>query len=437
MINWTTETRTLAQLSALMRPDNPRWSSESTAKALGKTLDAFGQPLPILVDAESIIDGHQRISAWMSQHGGGYEVEVKVSDTVFTRDMWERFVLAFHEGATGEWDFDELANTFDYDGLAAVFDEAHLDQLRHEIDFGMTLLGKGDGLPEPSDAEADVSRADELRDKWGVELGQMWRLPSRVDGQEHRIICGDCTDGDVVARVMGEEKADIMLTSPPYNSAIGGVKSDYYKPMDKPFYLDRKSDLKTEAEWVAFCDSVMNEFEKVSRGDDATIVWNVMYNANMRDGYGRQIFGNGHNYGVKETICWDKGRGYNITTKGILSRNWELVFVLSVGDKYTTNQKANEVRYNKWDISPQGEQVADTHNAVFPLAFAEKALDWFCPSGGICYEPFCGSGTTIIASENLSRQCRAAEISPSYVAVALQRYEDAFGITSDLIRESA
>ena len=62
MINWTTETRTLLELSALTREDNPRWSSEKTVAGLSPALDKFGQPIPILVDAVSVLDGHQRIS---------------------------------------------------------------------------------------------------------------------------------------------------------------------------------------------------------------------------------------------------------------------------------------------------------------------------------------------------------------------------------------
>ena len=419
MINWTTETRTLAQLSALMRPDNPRWSSESTAKALGKTLDAFGQPLPILVDAESIIDGHQRISAWMSQHGGGYEVEVKVSDTVFTRDMWERFVLAFHEGATGEWDFDELANTFDYDGLAAVFDEAHLDQLRHEIAFGMELLGKGDDLPEPSDAEADVSRADELRDKWGVELGQVWRLPSRVDGQEHRIICGDCTDGDAVERVMGGEKADIEIHDPHYGMHLdtdwSDAKSSLSCVKDKGILGGKKY------------DNVIGDFEPY----DPSFLFN-------RDNMPKELFLWGFDYYAERIpmrndgsiFVWDKR--LDESADKIYGSGFELCWSLK-------RHKRDLVRV-KWAGLFGMEQEPDRtrlHPTQKPVLLYTWFLEKYSDAGGITADYYLGAGSHLLAAENLSRQCRAAEISPSYVAVALQRYEDAFGITPELIGASA
>jgi hypothetical protein len=83
-------------------------------------------------------------------------------------------------------------------------------------------LAKGAGLYEPkddADAEPQIDRAEELRQEWGVEPGQLWRLPSRTPGHEHRLICGDCTDAAVVERVMGGERARLVLTSPPYPGA--------------------------------------------------------------------------------------------------------------------------------------------------------------------------------------------------------------------------
>ena len=76
-----------------------------------------------------------------------------------------------------------------------------------------------------------------------------------------------------------------------------------------------------------------------------------------------------------------------------------------------------------------------SHPAVFSVEFAEFFINTWSTVGGIEFEPFLGSGTTIIAAENLARQCRAIEISPAYVAVSLQRYKDTFGIEPELVDE--
>jgi len=157
---------------------------------------------------------------------------------------------------------------------------------------------------------------------------------------------------------------------------------------------------------------------------DASILWNVMYNANSRDDYGKIVFSDRNPFLVQETIIWDKGHGFNVSTKGILSRNSEIVFLMSLGDEYQTNQGQYETWFNTWKIGTQGSQT-EGHGAAFPLELAEMGISKFC-TGSIVYDPFCGTGTTIIAAENLSRRCYAMEISEKYGAVILERFASAF-----------
>lgn len=87
-----------------------------------------------------------------------------------------------------------------------------------------------------------------------------------------------------------------------------------------------------------------------------------------------------------------------------------------------------------WEI--KRPRVSDEHPTMMPLELPERAIRNSSEDGDVVYEPFSGSGTTLIASENLSRKCRAVEISPAYVAVALQRFEDAFGKKPVLLERS-
>jgi hypothetical protein len=220
----------------------------------------------------------------------------------------------------GEWDFDELANWDMSDLLTWGFEES---------DFPFDVAP---AMNEGADAEPQIDKAEELRQKWDVQSGQMWQLG------EHRIIVGDCTDRAVVERVMGGEKADLMFTSPPYNNSSGGMKYDYSGD-SKRFYKDESMDKKSLSEWLQLCDNTILRFSENCKNEESPAVWNVMYNANMRNGYGLSMFSGKHGMTVKETICWDKSSGFPTATKGILSRNWELVFVLSMGDSYFTTQR--------------------------------------------------------------------------------------------------
>ena len=233
----------------------------------------------------------------------------------------------------------------------------------------------------------------------------------------HRVLCGDSTSLTEVERLMDGERADMVFTSPPYNSKDGGYKTDY-SGNTKKFYKS-KVDNRSEDEWVDFCNSVLKIMPMDS--DLSPVIWNVMYTANCRAGYGRVVFGQDQPFTVKETICWDKSSGFPSASKGILSRNWELIFVMSKGDKYFNTQGTNEVRFNRWKIDSGNQR--DDHHATFPVTLAEKAIEDFSLQNFKVFEPFAGSGSTLIACEKTGRRCFGMEIDPHYVDVIVERYK--------------
>jgi hypothetical protein len=398
---------------------NAKKHDEAQVAKIAGSIREFGFNNPVLIDADNgIIAGHGRV---MAAQKLGLESVPCLRLSHLSETQKRAYILADNRLAElgGGWDAEmlklELADLVDLD--------VNLDG----IGFGADDLQELEISEEPEasdvDAEPQIDKAEELRAKWGVEPGQLWELG------DHRLLCGDSTKKEDVDRVMGGKKANLCFTSPPYNSKNGGYKTDY-KGKTKKFY-NHQCDDRTEDEWVAFCDSVLCLMSSVLATDESPVVWNVMYTANCRAGYGRSMFAGSHGLTVKETICWDKGAGFPSASQGILSRNWELVFVLSKGSKYTTTQGENEPRWAKWDIVRPKQQ--EEHKATFPVDLAMRAMNDFGVEGNTIYEPFSGSGTTIIACEQLGRKCRAIEISPGYVAVAVQRWADATGKTPKLV----
>jgi DNA modification methylase len=270
-----------------------------------------------------------------------------------------------------------------------------------------------DAEPPPViEDEAPAPPADPI-----TKLGDLWILG------EHRLLCGDSTKAEDVERLMAGAKASLCFTSPPYNSKDGGYKTDY-SGKTKKFY-NHQCDDRTEDEWVEFCNNVLSLASSHLESEDSPVIWNVMYTAHCRSGYGRTMFAGAHGLSVKETICWDKGAGFPTASRGILSRNWELVFVLSKGNKYTTTQGEDEPRWAKWDIPRPKQQ--EEHKATFPVDLAARAMCDFGAKGDSVYEPFCGSGTTLIAAEQLGRKCYGMEISPAYCDVIVKRWETLTG----------
>src|SRR3990172_3724511 len=158
-VYWTNEKRKLSQLKPW--PRNPRQIKSDQAKRLGESFDQFGQveTLAIGPDGE-IYNGHQRLNVLMAEHGADYEVDVRVASRPLTEKEREKLTVYLHKGAAGEWDFDMLANGFEFGEL---------------LDWGFDekeLLGLDFGEDEPAeDPGAQIDRAEELREKWQVESG--------------------------------------------------------------------------------------------------------------------------------------------------------------------------------------------------------------------------------------------------------------------------
>ena len=381
-----------------IRPNdqNPRTISEAKMKALVKSITEFEKMLslrPIIVDADGVIlGGNMRYQA-LKQMGRTEIPDEWVKQAAdLTDDEKREFIIKDNVGF-GEWDWDALANDWNPEQLA---------------DWGLEIPdwtgeqgeAQEDDFEMPDEVQTDIVPGDL------IEIGR------------HRLLCGDSTSADDVGRLMQLSKIELVVTSPPYNSGNGGYKTDY-GGKTKKFYTSNIDD-RTEDEWVVFCNDVLNTLYLFVKSDKTPIVWNVMYTARCRAGYGKCLFGGGNPFSVKETICWDKGMGFPTASKGILSRNWELVFILSAGDAYETTQGENEPRWAKWEIQRPLKQH-EIHKATFPVELAEKSITDFSFEGVNVYDPFLGSGTTMVAAHQLNRTCYGMEIDPKYCQVIIDR----------------
>lgn len=342
-----------------------------------------------------------------------------------------------------------LLSVFDYTASLAELDGAALAELLARVE--MTPV-EDDGVREllamlaaanvvevaktDVDAEPQVNRAVELQQVWGTATGQLWQLG------EHRLICGDCTDAAVVARVMGGEKARTVVTSPPY--------------------ADQRTYQIGEFDWLALANGM---FDALPIGSPCDILINLglSYKDGKVNAYWQPWLDHCSQVGhpLYGWYVWDKGSGFPGEWNGRLAPAHEWVFHFSIAresaNKWikTTGESAkrgtsgklfrqkdgsmNEVTspdkigqpYKIPDsVIRVGREMArgihtEAHPAVFSEEFAEFMIQTWSIACDVVYEPFSGSGTTIIACEQLGRKCRAIEVSPGYVGVALQRYFDA------------
>jgi len=288
--------------------------------------------------------------------------------------------------------------TFDPITYMAETDAAALDALLRQVNTGEESLqallaemadnaGLDYGKAEPvEDVEPQIDRAEELRVKWGVS-GQMWQLG------DHRLICGDCTDKAVVERVMGGEKADCTVTDPPY-----GVGVDYASFDDTIENVSKLID-----GFLPLCA------HPIALTPGVPAMWR--YPAPAWVG------------------AWVHPAATSSGPWGFIGANPILYYG---NDPYL---KAGKGRRDSSFVAVADRRGENDHPVAKPLNVWSWLVERMTPEhNSIVYEPFSGSGTTIIACEQLGRRCRAVEISPAYVAVALERWATATGKTPVLIQ---
>ena len=413
---WTATTITLSKLKPWER--NPKRISKAHAARLLDLWERLGQFQTIAIGpAGEVYDGHQRLSVLKAKHGGGYVVQVLQASRPLTEAEREELTIAAHSGTTGSWDWDALAG-WDVGNLTAWgLDE----ELLKDWNAGATALREmlaAETAPTGEDPGPQPDRAEELREKWQVEPGQVWALG------EHRLICGDCTDAAVVERVMDGEKADITFTSPPYNA---GKTPTEEKSGTTAKYKDYSDDLSAD-DYFSLLSSFTNESLSVS---DYAIV-NIQMLAGNKASFLRYLWAFADR--LADIAIWDKQRSQPAMARNVMNSRFE--FVLMFGKVGATRSLPGDFRGtvdNVYSGKPQtkNDLGAKIHAATMPIDFAEWVISNF--SKKTVYEPFCGSGTTIIACERLGRRCRACEIEPSYVGVALERWATMTGQTPVLL----
>jgi DNA modification methylase len=380
---------------------NARVHDDAQIAQLAGSIKEFGFNNPILIDKDNgIIAGHGRVMA--ARKLGLTEVPTILLDHL-NETQRKAYILADNRIAINStWDNEMLSLE-----LMDIKDDVSLAMLGFSVDELDALLNPTqltDGLTD-EDAVPDVPEEPKTK------LGDIYQLGN------HRLMCGDSTSIDAVEKLMDGQKADMVFTSPPYNADTKAGDGDIFtSKKSKKLYSDGYSDNLPSSDYVDFASSVL---EICFLNTDGFIFWNVSYNAKSKNEYIKQIT-NRLDYLV-EQVCWKKSS--TIPFKGCLMRDWEPIYIFST-NKQNLNTKT--VVSNFWQISNTGSQQ-ENHKACFPVELPEKGISLVNVNTGIIFEPFCGSGTTMIAAEKHGRKCYGMELDPKYCDVIIKRWEDFTG----------
>ena len=378
---------------------NARKHGDRNMEAIKSSLTRWGQRIPIVVQRTGMIvrAGNGRLAAAKAL-GWSHIAAVVVDDSSIDAVA---FAIADNRTAElAEWDDETLAtllNTLPKEILGDTgFGQEDLDTLLSDLTPTLDV-----------DADPQDTMGAELKAKWGVATGQVWKLGN------HRLACGDCTDASLLAALMQSDKADMCITDPPYGVAYVGKTKDALVVENDDQSPD---ELKVSVgKWFDAVDSVTRDGAYWV----ATVPARPLHSVFLNDWLGRGI--------LRQVLVWNKD-SMVLGHSEYHYKHEPILFGWKPGKRH---ENTDRTKTSVWDFA-RPKRSAE-HPTMKPVEMWVYAIKNHTNIGDICFEPFSGSGTSIIACEQSGRVCRAVEISPEYVAVAIQRWVDATGGTPELV----
>jgi DNA modification methylase len=399
----------VATASLVPYAKNAKKHDAAQVAAIAGSIREFGFNNPVLIDGDNgIIAGHGRV---LAAHQLGLDAVPCLRLTHLTDTQKRAYILADNRLAElgGGWDAEMLAA--ELESLSA--EGITMEEIGFDAD-ALEELGAGlddEGNPE-ADAEPQIDKAEELRAKWGVEPGQLWEIG------DHRILCGDSTKKEDVDRVMRGEKAVCCITDPPYS-----VNYDTYyqrKFNKEPRSIDKAY---TEGESKDDATDILKFMALVPA---PVMVWSYPIDRHFQtlaDAYRT------NRWSLKKELVWVKDSFSFWAGAKYQQKHEPIMLATKEGASIGGDVPSNATTVFEF-ARPRTHEL---HPTAKPIELWSVFVKNHAKQGDCIYEPFSGSGTTIIACEQLGRKCRAIEISPAYVAVALQRWADATGKTPKLV----
>jgi len=283
------------------------------------------------------------------------------------------------------------------------FDIEVIDALAVEYDIDVLDLGVDIIDEEHLEAEEDDFNGVPPKEPITV-LGDLYEIG------EHRLLCGDSTDSDQVAKLMNGEKADIAFTSPPYNAGTTptevkmGKKSKYINDndnKDESEYLNLLTDFTHNT--LLFSDYSFVNIQSLSGNKTALI--DFLYNM--------KLF-------YADTIIWQKQNAQPAMAENVLNSQFEYIHIFShKANRAIGVKKFRGTLSNVLEISKQTKNKVKEHNATFPIDLANHFVSNFSEKSVI--DLFLGSGSTMVASHQLKRKCYGMELDCKYCDVIVAR----------------
>lgn len=405
------------QLLTMFHPNNSQTRTQAEMAAIELSLQEDGFTAEaIIVNPwnNKIVSGHGRVQAsWNLGYRGALPVIYRHYES---EELHRRAMLRWNR-ARGHQDPD--LERQEVEALLAAFGKEDVQGALAYSDDDLSALlqlAEAPSTNEGADAEPQINKADELLEKWHVKTGDMFALG------RHRLICGDCTDRAAVERVMGGERAKLVVTDPPYG--VGYADKNKFLNAIAPGNRIQKEIVGDHGSR----GDIQNLWENAFRQTFAVMDDGAVIYCFMPQGGDQMMMMMMMMAGIepRHELIWLKNN-HVLGRVDYAYKHEPILYAWKEGGHKFYGDFQTSV------IECKRPQKSDLHPTMKPVELIEVLIRNSSLDGEIIYEPFCGSGTAIIACENLNRQCRAIEISPSYCAVILERWATHTGLQPELI----
>jgi hypothetical protein len=340
-----------------LNPNNPRLIKDEKFAKLVQSIKDLPEMLsirPIVVNTDMVVlGGNMRLKA--CKEAGLKEVPIIIADNL-TEEQQREFLIKDNVSG-GEWDWVMLKNEWDTEQL----DSWGLDIPNFETEQALEAVE--DNYEIPDEIQTDIV------------LGDLFEIG------EHRLLCGDSTDSDAVAKLMDGKKADLLLTDPPYGLGIDGQKQSKAK---NPKHNRKAHEFRG---WDNLRPD-QSTFDFLLLQADKAIIWGGNYFADLLPA-------------SRGWLYWSKGQD------GLTMSDGELAWT-------TEDKPLRCITVNR----------AALQGSVHPTQKPVKVIDFcidYAGSANLIIDAYCGSGSTMVASHQLKRKCYGMELDPKYCQVILDR----------------
>lgn len=355
-----------------LNPKNPR-RNDSAVDTVVKSIEKYGFKNPIIADSNLVVYcGNTRLKA--ARKLKLPTVPVIIADDLTPEQIREYALIDNKSGEIAEWDDDLLWQELD-----------ELDLSDFDLDWGTPVNKEEKEIIEdtPPEVEGECEAI--------CKLGDVWQLG------KHRLMCGDSTDNITVEKLMNGEKADMVFTDPPYgyeyksNVRRKSKKFEVLKNDDK--ILDFIPAIKNVCKGFIFVCTTWKVLDK----------WIPLFKKY---------------YELSNMIIWNKGGGGIGDLEHTFSTDYEIILCSNNGAKIT-GKRIGSI----WNI-PKDNANDYIHATQKPVKLSATAIENTTSKGNIVLDVFGGSGSTLIACEQLNRRCFMMELDPKYCDVIIKRWEN-------------